>query len=182
MNICRQDLIMFSKYYGDKDLVSNEGFWGDAFLNYQNFTIPLPLVDTPESRRRLKDMFSCPKGKCSMCCREYIRVPVGDMDIKRLGDEFVKEDKDGKFLDTSKGCPYLVEGVCSVYEKRPDTCAQFPVQKSREAFVGDTKIAQMQYRLKCIPALNVIRELMVEACQGNVILMPDLNLIQKEII
>jgi Fe-S-cluster containining protein len=172
-----QEMEMTSKFFGDKDLVHNKDFWLGVFILYQDKVVPLPLVDNPQSRRRLHDMLKCPPGNCGDCCH-YNNVPLSDMDIKRLNEHYAVITNDNK-LDCSKGCQFLKDNQCSIYSDRPDVCVEFPIQSPREGilYTGE-KFQQVQYRVKCIQSIDVIRTIMEEACaSGDMMLLPDLSLI-----
>lgn len=184
---------MFSKYYGDKDLVNNEAFWEDCLLFYSDRNIPLPLADNSDSRRRLRLLLKCPPGKCGVCC-QYRDTPISesdlqiikenwqkeDMDIADFESKYIKKKDDGSlFMDTSKGCPFMVDNSCTIYEYRPAICGDFPIQKPRESlFNNQQKFLQLVYRLKCPASLDVIKTIMKEATDGGqMLLLPDLSLV-----
>jgi Fe-S-cluster containining protein len=180
-----QETEMMGKFYGDMNLVNNESFWNNVLVLYTNKLVPLPLVDNPASRRRLSDLLDCPPGKCSECCH-YERVPLTDMDIKRLPDliaHFKKNETDGKenypfYIDCKNGCPFIKDSSCSVYKNRPDICQQFPMQNPREASIKGKPFLQVTYRVKCLPSIQVIRQIMREATEGGkAILLPDLSVV-----
>lgn len=178
---------MFAKFYGDTDLVNNEMFWLNCLMAYTDKAVALPLIDCAESRRRLHETLDCPSGKCGLCCR-YRRVLLGAEDIKRLGEAVdistvdIKEEGEAKYLDCTDGCQFLKDNECTVYSKRPNACYEFPIQQPREATLdGKQPFQQVTYRLKCLPSLNVIREMMREAvAAGSLLLLPDLSLVNKE--
>jgi len=173
---------MFAKYYGDKDLINNDLFWLECLMAYPDKVVPLPLVDCAETRRKLSDLLECNPGECGLCCR-YERVPLSNEDIKRLEgtNANITAYNNGFILDCKNGCQFLKDGACSVYKKRPDICMQFPIQTPRDGLInGETPFKQVQYRLKCKPGLDVIRAIMRESlAAGEMTLLPDLSLIPK---
>jgi Fe-S-cluster containining protein len=76
--------------------------------------------------------------QCANCCR-VTEVPLIDRDIERLTsflgvskEEFLRdstqraEDGDLILKRTEAGCVFLQGNLCSVYEARPQNCANFP--------------------------------------------------------
>jgi Fe-S-cluster containining protein len=177
------ELVMMGKYYGEPDLLHNELFWLDCQIIYRDCVVPLPLTDNPETRKYLHGLLECPSGKCGACCR-YSKTPITKTDIKRLPElkPVVKTGDMGKlYFETENGCPFLVDEVCSVYKRRPEVCREFPIQFSREAIAPDkTTYQQMQYRIKCVSSLKVIREVLTKVLENDTdILLPDLTLVPK---
>ncbi|MFA5432658.1 MAG: YkgJ family cysteine cluster protein [Candidatus Paceibacterota bacterium] len=172
---------MMARFWGEKDLVNNEGFWASCLILYQDKLVALPIADNPSSRRRLAGMLDC-NGSCSLCCH-YAKVHLTESDLARLPDDAaVCKDEKGSYLDCKNGCQFLKDGKCSIYDIRPDVCYDFPIQSPRTATTPDGReIQQVQYRLKCVQGLKVIRQLMAEAVAGGkLMLLPDLSLINKE--
>lgn len=176
------ELRQFSKYYGDRDLINNDRFWLDCLALYQDKVVALPLVDDVTSRRYLADLLKCPPGKCGVCCR-YSQTPLNSRDVLRLAklgkNELVIAGDNGTFyLDCSKGCPFLVDNECSIYNDRPDICIQFPAQTCRDAFMENGQpFKQIQYRIKCPASIEVVRQIFKDSIdQGKSILLPDLSL------
>ena len=92
------EMAMFAKYYKDYDLINNDQFWMDCLMIYPDKVVPLPLVDNPESRRRLSDLLECKEGDCGLCCH-YASVPLSKTDIKRLEGLDAKVTlKDGQYI------------------------------------------------------------------------------------
>ena len=177
-----QEQQMMARFYGDRNLINDEGFWGSCLLMYQDKNVLLPIADNPSARRRVASMLDCNGTNCSLCCN-YKRVSLSESDVARLPEKaIVNTDERGLYLDCSNGCQFLKEGKCSIYDVRPDTCYDFPIQPPREAINRDGKqLQQMQYRLKCPAGLKVIRQLMTEAVAGGkLMLLPDLSLITIE--
>lgn len=173
---------MFAQYYGDEHLELNNLFWFDVLAQYKEKAIRLPLIDNHVNLRRIQEMLNCPPGDCSECC-SYSRVPLNNYDLVRLSNAGLSPkllEVDGcKYLDTKDGCQFLKKGRCSIYKHRPDVCAQFPCQNPVEAFLDGNKISQMQYRIKCLPGVMVVRELFTQACNEGMMILPDLSLVRR---
>jgi Fe-S-cluster containining protein len=174
---------MFTKYYGDEHLEDNNTFWFDVFALFKEKNVRMPLSDNPKTRARLEKMLDCPGGACSSCC-EYNRVPLNSDDLKRMEIAGVKPkittDKDKLYLDTTGGCQFLQDGKCSIYGIRPKVCAEYPFQNPTQAVYQGQTFNQVNYRLRCFPALMVIREILTEACRGGMMLLPDLSLVMRK--
>lgn len=173
---------MLTKYYGEEHLETDDSFWMDVMANYQNKVIRIPLQENHINRRRLMDMLVCTGDGCDDCCH-YDRVPLNQNDLRRFINNGIEADimveKDKPYLNTKGGCKFLQDGKCSIYNIRPDVCMEFPIQTPVDVVYDGGKAKQMQYRVKCFPSILVIREIMTEACQGGMMLMPDLSLIQR---
>ena len=76
--------------------------------------------------------------KCANCCR-VSEVGITDRDIEKLAKflgmsraEFLRDstqrDEDGGLIlkKTEAGCVFLKDNLCTVYEARPQNCANFP--------------------------------------------------------
>jgi Fe-S-cluster containining protein len=86
--------------------------------------------------REVEDQIDC--TQCANCCRvATVRLSARDVEklIRFLGmrrDEFlskytVQSQDEGLILGkTEAGCVFLEGNLCSVYEARPATCADFP--------------------------------------------------------
>lgn len=151
--------------------VDCDEFWEDALKKYHDRNVTLPMEYTPENIRVLQEMLEC--NKCGECCR-YKEVPVRQYDIHRMLkvktlDELNKciyTRKDGSMYMGE--CPFLKDGECTIYEKRPDVCWLFPIQKQK---------GLIRYRLKCRPAVQVARKVFKGALSdGKHILLPDLTI------
>jgi len=174
------EMKMFGKYYGDRNLLDNDMFWLDCLLAYSDKAITLPLADCPATRRMLHSLLKCPAGECGACCH-YGRVDLSNDDIKRLAshDPHISVDTKGCYLDCSKGCQFLVDGACAAYDDRPDICYEFPFQAPVESITADGKRAlRVVYRLKCKPALEVIRTAFRYAMTPQSLLLPDLTVVE----
>lgn len=176
---------MFAKYGGDRNLIDNEMFWLEVLASYQGAVVVMPIPNALEAYRKLAEMLECPPGQCGACCRCYDTVPLNDLDIKRLEkvktpDELkslISEIDGKKSLISKGGCPFLVNDSCSIYDKRPDSCVQFPCQTPVQTAAGPL----ITYRIKCQAGLNVIRQVMREAVSaGKLMLLADLSLANIE--
>jgi Fe-S-cluster containining protein len=108
-------------------------------------------------------------------------VPLSAYDVQRLKDggvdinTLITLPDGGVTIDADKNgrCPYLKEdNSCSIYAFRPETCFTFPIQKGREG-------EQLNIRLKCQPALELIRKVITDTVKdGGKLLLPDLTVIQ----
>lgn len=187
------EIKLFSKYWGNNDLVNNEEFWGDIYAYYSKepHDAPLPLRYTPTSARMVLEMLNCPPGKCGACCSTYKVVRITAYDVERIikrtsyDFEYLKgiiglKDKDGNFFMNSypNGCPFLKKNKCTIYEARPDACYLFPIG-CRDATQEGGAVLQMIIRIRCRPALDVTRELIAQAMKGDKLLLPDLTIIPK---
>ncbi|TNE82401.1 MAG: YkgJ family cysteine cluster protein [Bacteroidetes bacterium] len=74
---------------------------------------------------------------CGNCCSKHSpillqsdleRIAKGTgLSITQLLTEKVEMDEDGDFIFNQQPCPFLGEDLyCSIYEFRPDACAEFP--------------------------------------------------------
>src|SRR3989304_1188158 len=104
-----QELQMMVKYFGRLNLLDDAMFWLDCLINYQDKIVPLPLQDTAENRRHLKELLVCQPGECAACCK-YKRTPLTPSDIQRfirVGIEASIAESDGlTYLDCSNGCQF----------------------------------------------------------------------------
>lgn len=176
---------MAGKHFGKANLIDDDSFWADCLAVYPDKVVPLPVVDSPESRRRLSEMLECPAPDCGQACCKYERVLLSKLDLKRLDglNTIITPHENTLVLACTGGCQFLNPsaegGACTIYSKRPDVCHQFPIQAPRDAVIdGKTPFKQVQYRLKCEPGVRVIRAVMREALSGDtMILLPDLSLV-----
>lgn len=184
---------LFAKYWGDNDLVHNEGFWEDVYAYYsqQPRDAPLPIKYTPLTVRMVLGMLKCPPGECGACCT-YEITPIWPYDIKRIVERTAysvediekllqtKPGTDKRYLNnTPDGCVFLKDNICTIYEARPDACYMFPIGFKNAALEGQL-IQQMLIRLRCPQALAVAREIITESMSmGNKLLLPDLSIIPR---
>lgn len=68
---------------------------------------------------------------CGECCGRF--VPLSALDVERLRG-FARRSRvetaplatvDGDSLTLNMNCPFLVDGLCSVYEARPEVCREY---------------------------------------------------------
>lgn len=187
------EIKLFGKYWGDNDLVHNEGFWEDVYAYYSQepHDAPLPLRYTPPTVRMVQGMLDCPPGVCGKCCNTYKVVPLWPYDIRRIIEKtsftmeyiegIINTAEDGKMQMTSHpdGCPFLKDNVCTIYEARPDSCWLFPIG-FRDSLLEGKVVQQMTIRIRCLPALTIAREVITESLsKGDKLLLPDLSIIPK---
>lgn len=183
----QQEQRSFAKYWGVKDLHLNDEFWTEVLLFYREKVVPVPLLHTPQSCRRVLFMLECPPGKCGLCCR-YDTVPVDSSDLKliaentewdmeKLGGIVKTNDQGGVFIPCKDGCPFLVDNACSIYEYRPNICYFFPINTPRKGNMGGQEVDVMTIRVKCPSSVNIIRALVNESLVSGGILLPDLTII-----
>lgn len=181
---------LFSKYWGNDNLVENEEFWQDVYAYYSKelSNAPLPMVFSPSTLRIVSEMLVCPPGLCGGCCR-YNHIELSDYDVRRITEntKYTEEDfrklivmKDNKMtMDGADGCPFLRDNACTIYKFRPDACYMFPFS-GKSMMIGNEKVKQTQIRIKCEPALKVARTVITEVMgKGDKILLPDLTIIPK---
>jgi len=182
-----QEQMLFAKYWGVKDLHLNDEFWTEVLIAYNEKVVPVPLVYSPQSCRRVLDMLECPSGKCGLCCR-YENVPIDNLDMKRIADNtewdweslgcIVKaNDQGGLFIPCAGGCPFLLDNACSIYDYRPNTCYFFPINTPRKGNMAGQPVDVMTIRVKCPSSVNIIRTLVHESLVSGGILLPDLTII-----
>jgi hypothetical protein len=96
-------------------------------------------------------VIACARG-CDTCCRNQ-KILLTNLELSGI-TWYVMEKLDHELrqqvrsqLANSKGapgCPFLVEGVCSVYPVRPLTCRQFFVQRTPCTLAEDVNISRPQ--------------------------------------
>jgi len=109
----------------------------------ENFRFRAYLKNHRHSDRRLRRFgeeieaqIDC--TQCANCCR-VSEVGITDRDIEKLAkflgmsraeflrDSTQRDDEDGLILKkTEAGCVFLKDNLCTVYEARPQNCANFP--------------------------------------------------------
>ncbi len=105
--------------------------------------------------------------QCGNCCR-YQEPGVNDDEIKRLArckntsveefkNEYIAWDKEGISFMFNKPCTFLQGNACSIYQNRPDSCADFP-GLHRPALKWRFKQVEENYSL-CPIVFNVVEEL-----------------------
>ncbi len=180
-NLTAAEKQMFTSYYGDEHLENNDDFWTEVIVLYMDRDVTLPVIDNHINRRWLAEMLDCPPGKCGLCCTKYTRLHLTDIDLARLPEVEYQTDEKGKFIDISKDCPFMKDRVCTVWDKRPDVCMQFPTQSSIPHLVEGKAINFLGYRIKCPASVNVIRKVMTQAVSGEQMLLPDLSIINRRV-
>ncbi len=170
---------LYARWTG-RDFINLEEYWEDVFKSMIDMDVPLPYRYNPVTVRMIHEMLKCPPGKCGICCN-YPQVPLAKHDIKRMEQAGIKlpeikQKEDGTlYFDCSNGCPFLRNNTCTIYNKyRPDACWLFPVQPKK-----DSELLFM--RIKCKPAMDVIRKVITEAVkENNWLLLPNLICIERE--
>jgi len=105
--------------------------------------------------------------KCGNCCRHQ-EPGVENDEIERLAacknissevfkNEFIAWDKDGVSFMFQKPCTFLEGNICSIYNKRPGSCADFP-GLNRPALKWRIKQVKENYSI-CPIVFNVVEEL-----------------------
>jgi len=109
----------------------------------ENFRFRAYLKNHRHSDRRLRrfgedieSQIDC--TKCANCCR-VSEVGITDRDVEKLAkflgmteEEFLRDstqrDEEGDLIlkKTEAGCVFLKDNLCTVYEARPQNCANFP--------------------------------------------------------
>jgi len=175
--LSEQERVMFTRYYGDKRLEANDSFWADVWDVYCHTDVPIPIEDDHINRRWLAGMLEC--EQCGECCASYPRLLVTDKDIARLPGMPYRREGDNSYLNIKDGCCYLENGKCSVWEKRPDGCVQWPIVGSTPAVVNGTAMRWLVYRVGCLASVKVLRDVMRRAARGGYMLLPDLSLVAR---
>jgi Fe-S-cluster containining protein len=84
----------------------------------------------------INEEFSC--KRCAECCKKLtVKITKKDIDrIKKLGfshffefDDFIRSYV---LLKDEKGCIFLEEDQCKIYDDRPKTCKDYPFCESDE--------------------------------------------------
>jgi Fe-S-cluster containining protein len=185
-NLTAGEQALYSKYYGDRNLVANNEFWDDVLIHLKDKAIILPMQFDYEHIRTLQEMLNCEPGVCGECCR-YDKVFLTEQDINRMQKagakpEIKTEGSDPRgFMSCNGGCAYLKENKCSIYNDRPSVCTTFPVvDQPVQATIGNTPINVIAYVVKCKPAVQVIKMILTGHClRNNLILLPDLNTVKN---
>lgn len=186
-NFTPRDMKIFGKWYGVPDFQQNDKFWQDIFAVYREQLVPLPFALNPITYKMISELLVCPSGACGECCHYAFTALKGD-DVQRIltftgmAPETFKKlivERDGETgIDTHNGCPFLKNKACSVYEARPAICSTFPIQPG--VMIGG--VEQIHVRMKCLPALNLVKQAITKTLANNpkLFLLPDLTIIQKE--
>lgn len=179
MKLSAGEAKLFGKYYA-KEFLTQDGFWADvlAWLGPEGTNIPLPYSYNPTTVRLVQNLLQCPKGQCSLCCR-YPQVPMDEHDIKRLAqagftlskDQMGTREDGVEYIKAVDGCPFLKDNLCLVYAFRPDACWLFPINRD-----GDG----MHLRVKCEPGMAVAKQVLIEAQNSGLLVLPNLRCVKKE--
>jgi Fe-S-cluster containining protein len=179
-----QEMKMFAKWYSTPELHNNTEFWRDCMAAYLDKSVTLPLCDEPPEREAILKLVTCPPGFCGACCR-YDRVAITQKEYELLLTNAhqpinVLSDGDANlFLDSSNGCQFLKNNICTIYSIRPSVCRAFPIIAAKNTVAEDgTHLKQIQIRLKCPAALEAVKSVFTRVCStGKLMLLPDLSII-----
>lgn len=93
------------------------------------------VSDAVASEQRKNRKIACMKG-CSQCCRTHKDIPVYPLELVGISWYAVEKTR-GSVREAVKrqlsrsspdrGCPFLIETVCSIHPVRPISCRQFNV-------------------------------------------------------
>jgi Fe-S-cluster containining protein len=122
-----------------------------------------PLVATKATLEALQAKFAC--RRCGWCCTKFFGLILTEEDMRRLGVPEEEWDTQFELMDKCyvlrEPCRYYdraTEG-CSVYEKRPDICRDFPVH--------NIKCADGRHHLgvaaECRAAVEALRQVEIAA-------------------
>ena len=84
--------------------------------------------------------------RCVACCLET-EMPLTEDDLKRIDklgfkrtDFTVEADGETRLRNVKKACFFLREGMCIIYEERPEGCRIYPLVYDLDAhkFIYDT--------------------------------------------
>jgi len=172
-----RDARMFTRYYGDRHLEDNDAFWQDVWDEYTHQDVIIPLDDNYTNRRGLIEMLEC--EQCGECCSCYEKQPLAEWDIVRLPEIKYEKCPDGYYMDIANGCPYLDGTKCSVWDKRPDGCMQWPIQSPVPALVNGQDRMWLTYRVACPASIKVLRAVLRWAVSCGFMILPDLSLVAR---
>ena len=183
----QSESLMFAKWHGTDDLQNNEEFWADCWEFYLDKTVKLPIAMSEDTANKILSRIDCPPHACNDCCTTYQKLHMTKDEASALsifGNPDLKYDIKGDdlLLDVSGGCPFLKDGACSVYDKRPLTCRHFPVLRPCQTRRSDMTIFdQVQMRIKCDTSFACIKAIIKDACDRfDLLLLPDLTLLHKD--
>ena len=92
----------------------------------------------PDMSRKRKPLsydenLPCLNHHCFLCCKNT-EMPLTKIDIERLkqtdykpNDFTVKVDGEIRLRNVSGNCYFLLDGLCSAYDKRPEGCRLYPL-------------------------------------------------------
>lgn len=72
---------------------------------------------------------------CSKCCENIYLPFIASPDEKEwleYHDIEVIENSVGEFIKINNKCSKLVDGRCSIYEKRPDICRKYECKNNKD--------------------------------------------------
>lgn len=98
-----------------------------------------------------QDYWDC--KKCGRCCKIF-RLPVNNKDnlVKKFEDHFEFKLESYEVEVIFKGnCEHYKNGLCSIYEKRPEMCKNFFCKKH----VKDSVPRGQIYEKRCQMCLNI---------------------------
>jgi len=66
---------------------------------------------------------------CALCCKKYKKIEIEKEDVKKYGEQNCWTVGDKHYLKMdSNGCVFLENGLCTIYEKRPNVCSNYGVR------------------------------------------------------
>ncbi len=183
----QSESLMFAKWHGTDDLQNNEDFWTDCWEFYLDKTVRLPIAMSDDAVSKISARITCPPHACNDCCTTYQKLRMTKEEAEGMsiiGSPDLKYEIQGNdvILDIAGGCPFLKDGACSAYDKRPLTCRHFPVLNPCQARRSDMSIFdQLQMRIKCDTSFECIKTIIKDACDRfDLLLLPDLTLLHKD--
>ncbi len=183
----QSESMMFAKWHGTDDLQNNEEFWTDCWEFYLDKTVKLPIVMSDRVVETISSRIVCPPHACNDCCTTYekLRMTKEEAEVMSIiGNPDLKYEIKGDdvILDISGGCPFLKDGACSAYDKRPPTCRLFPILSPCPTRRSDMSVFdQLQMRIKCDTSFECIKAIIKDACDHfDLLLLPDLTLLHKD--
>jgi Fe-S-cluster containining protein len=158
-----------TKWQGKAD-IDNDDFWNECIDTYRaigQYRLTLPWVDVPETRAQAQTFLHCPLP-CGDCCKFGLEAITYE-DAKRIIDgtgmtwkEFAgictllqHEGKDLTYAIKGAPCPFLKDGLCSIYEFRPQVCRDYPIV--RPTFVKGSP--RLTVSTRCNAGANMGREM-----------------------
>jgi Fe-S-cluster containining protein len=121
------------RYYGEKNSTRNWNF--RAFLK----SVDLSVEDLDDIVHSMNDKVTAEIDctACANCCRG-LAITLTPEDISRIAAhlglsedelkaEYLRYDQEERSFEfKSKPCPFLSRKLCSIYDKRPEACRDFP--------------------------------------------------------
>jgi Fe-S-cluster containining protein len=180
------EMKMFAKWHAVTDLVNNGEFWNDCSSAYLDKCVTLPMCDEPAEREAVLKLVKCPPGQCGACCGyDKVAITQNECDalVKNMNQKinFLSDEKGNLFLDCRNGCQFLKNNICVAYAFRPAVCRAFPIVAPKDTVDQDgARLKQIQIRLKCPAAVDVVRTVFTKVCStGKLMVLPDLSLIPE---